>query len=131
MPIVYWDADYGLYEYEHLYVQPSKCHSQFVAPQALHFRVYMNIIYEVIRELNKVPDAQLEVEGNRGGILSSILQVSLLAIQKGQHVRLASNERFATHKILTDAIMRGWSKPVKTVFEGDLNDKNSGISTVG
>lgn len=131
IPVIYWDTDYNEQTYGHIYVQPGKCHSEFYAPQPLHFRVYMNIIYEVTKELNRIPDTKIETVNQKGASLGSIIQCASLALQKGAPLRIVTNEKFAVHKLLTDAIIRGWSKPVPTIFGGDLNGQNSRISSLG
>ena len=102
-----------------------------MAPQPLHFRVYCNIIYEVTKALPTIPKTRLETSTHLVAELNSIIQCALLAVHKGEPVCISTDEPFSKHKLLTDAIMYGWSKPVPAIFVGDINGEDCGISTLG
>ena len=125
IPFVSWDPDYSISIPDHIYFHPVKSHSEFTVPQALHFRVYCNIISEIIQTLKYIPDATLEVDGGKIASLNSIIKCAALAIQPNTVVRLTTHENFATHKLLTDAIISGWSKQVRPLFGDGFNEKNS------
>lgn len=131
LPIVYWDENYGIFDYEHTYVTPNQCYTIIMAPQPLHFRVYCNIIYEVTKALPAIPKTRLETSTHLVAELNSIIQCALLAVHKGEPVCISTDEPFSKHKLLTDAIMYGWSKPVPAIFVGDINGEDCGISTLG
>lgn len=119
MPVVEWD--------EHLpstksflwrYITPDSCSTKIVAPQALHFRVYSNIVDGLLKEFGTMPDIDIITEKDRG-TFSSLISTVKLCINDGTTVQISTKYRPLKHEDIVQCLLKYWSQPVGVLYEGN------------
>lgn len=117
LPFMHWDVYFaGSADVEMTYVQSYRCSTTIQSPVDLHFRVYSNIIKELVCAFKEAPEVLIEVKGNRLAPLSSLVLVSSLNIRKDEWLKVITNEKYVKHIDIVDCIKRGLTNPTPLIY---------------
>ena len=100
------------------YVRPDHCTSKVRAAQALHFRVYNNLLTAAREYLGEDPELMVSLSRKKDAEavpFMSLIKVTSLAIQTDTPVYFTSNYPIEKHYGLINALLDAWEKPVPVV----------------